>query len=70
MAKKIVKVVLVLLMLAGICFSAFNFMALKANATKVYWQKLETGTDPITGGLFVRCFSTGQACVTVEEPGY
>jgi hypothetical protein len=53
-------------MLAGICFSAFNFLALKAEA-KVYWQKLEMGEDP-HGGTYIRCFDSGQSCVTVEEP--
>jgi hypothetical protein len=68
-AKKFVKLLLVLVMLAGIGFSIFNYIALKAEAT-VYWQKLETGIDPVTGGMFIRCFSTGSGCCTVEEPAY
>ena len=68
MAKKIVKFMLVLLMFAGICFSAYNFLALKSEAATVYWQKLEMGIDPVLGTNFIRCWSTGQACVTVEEP--
>jgi len=67
MTKKIVKLMFVLLMLAGICFSAYNFLALKAEAV-VYWQNLEMGTDPVLGTKFIRCWGTGQACVTVEEP--
>jgi hypothetical protein len=70
MTKKFVQIFLILMMLAGICFTITNFIALKAEATTVYWQKLETGTDPVTGGMFIRCFSTGSGCCTVEEPAY
>ena len=65
MAKKIVKVVLILLMFAGICVSIFNFTSVESKAEYVIWQDLEEGTDPILGTKFIRCFRTGQACVTV-----
>lgn len=64
MSKKIVKIMLVLLMVAGVFFSANNFLAEKAESA-TYWQDLETGTDPYTGGTFIKCWNSGQACVTV-----
>ncbi len=67
MSKKFVKIALLLLMAAGVCFSAFNFLAVKSEAA-VYWQDLELGKDPILGTPSIKCWNTGQACVTVSYP--
>jgi hypothetical protein len=67
MSKKFVKIALLLLMVAGVCFSAFNFLAVKSEAA-VYWQDLKLGKDPILGTPSVTCLKTGQACVTVSYP--
>ena len=64
MTGRVVKVVLVLLMLVGIVLSMFNFVAEKVEAAAI-WQHLETGTDPVLGTPYIKCFDTGQACVTV-----
>ncbi len=64
MNKKIVKFALVVLMLAGICFAAFNFLAVESEAA-VYWQNLIEGTDPVLGTPSITCRDSGQACVTV-----
>ena len=64
MFKSYVKIALVLLMAAGICFSAFNFLAEETEAA-VYWQDLKIGTDPILGTPSITCLKTGQACVVV-----
>ena len=63
MTGRLVKVGLVLLMLVGIIFSLFNFIAVKSEAGAI-WQQLEMGDDP-HGGTYIRCWKTGQACVTV-----
>ncbi len=44
MNKKIVKFAMVVLMLAGICFAAFNFLAVESEAA-VYWQDLKQGWE-------------------------
>jgi hypothetical protein len=64
MATKIVKAALVLLMLAGIFFSAFNFMAVRSEAGTL-WQHLDIVKDPVTG-IGYRCWKTGQSCVLVD----
>ena len=64
MIRRIAKVTMLVIMAAGIVFSLVNFIALESEAYAI-WQDLETGKDPVTGGNFVRCFATGQACVTV-----
>ena len=64
MATRIVKAMLIVLMLVGIVFSLFNFIAVKSEA-KAIWQDLEEGTDPILGTPYIRCLNTGQACVVV-----
>ncbi len=69
MFEKILKFVLVVVMLVGLCFTTINLISFKAEAT-VYWQKLEMGIDPVTGGTYIRCFDTGSGCVTVEQPAY
>lgn len=65
MIKNIIKITLVLFMLAGITFSAFNFLAVKSEAA-VYWLNLTEGTDPVTGGHYVKCMNSGQSCVIVS----
>ena len=67
MTKRIVKFVLIGLMLVGIVFSMFNFMALKSS-TAVYWQILEMGPDPSTGGTYIKCWKTGSTCCSVIYP--
>jgi hypothetical protein len=69
MRRNAVKIMLIVLMLAGICFAAFNFLAVETEA-RVIWQKLEMGEDPVSGGTYIRCFETGEGCVTVypNEP--
>ena len=37
MTKKIVRIALLLLMVAGVCFSAFNFLIVKAEAETYVW---------------------------------
>jgi hypothetical protein len=64
MARRIVKVVLVGLMLFGIVFTLFNFVAVKSEAL-VYWQHLEQGTDPVLGTPYLKCWKSGQSCVVV-----
>jgi hypothetical protein len=66
-AKRIAKFVLIGLMLVGIVFSMFNFMALKSS-TAVFWQILEMGTDPVTGGPYIKCWKTGSTCCSVIYP--
>jgi hypothetical protein len=64
MKKKVVKIMLIVLMLAGIGFAAFNFLAVKSEA-RVIWQKLDEGTDPQLGTHFIRCYETGDGCCVV-----
>jgi hypothetical protein len=66
MTQKLIKIALVILMVVGVCFSAFNFFAVKVEA-KTLWQDLKLGTDPILGTPSVTCLKTGQACITVIE---
>jgi len=67
MLKRIAKIAMLIIMTAGVVFSLFNFISIKSEAA-VYWQNLEEGTDPVTGTHFIKCFESGQACVTVDYP--
>jgi hypothetical protein len=64
MKKKVVKIMLIVLMLAGIGFAAFNFLAVKSEA-RVIWQELIEGTDPKLGTPSITCWKTGEGCVIV-----
>jgi hypothetical protein len=64
MRKNVVKIMLIVLMMAGICFAAFNFLAVETEA-RVIWQELEMGEDPELGTTYIRCFDTGEGCITV-----
>jgi len=63
MIKKVFKVTVILLMFLGVLFSVLNFLSIKEDAA-TFWQKLEMGDDPY-GGTYVKCYSSGQACVSV-----
>jgi hypothetical protein len=65
MKKNVVKIMLIVLMVAGICFAAFNFLAVETEAG-VIWQELKTGPDPILGTPSITCYSTGEGCVVVS----
>ena len=69
MKKNVVKIMLILLMVVGIGFAAFNFLAVKSEA-RVIWQELIEGTDDILGTPSITCWRTGEGCVIVypSEP--
>jgi hypothetical protein len=67
MVERFFKIVMIILMIIGISLAAFNFFAVKAEAA-VYWQDLKLDKDPILGTPSVKCFNTGQACISVIEP--
>ena len=64
MIKRITKIVLIGLMLVGIVFSLFNFMAVKSSSA-VYWQILEQGVDPYLHTKYIKCWKTGSTCCSV-----
>jgi hypothetical protein len=64
MRKNVIKIMLILLMVAGIGFAAFNFLAVESDAY-VIWQQLDEGIDPRLGTPFIRCWLTGDGCVVV-----
>jgi hypothetical protein len=69
MKKNVVKIMLIVLMMAGICFAAFNFLAVETEA-RVIWQELIEGTDDVLGTPSITCWKTGEGCCIVypNEP--
>lgn len=69
MKKTLIKIMLILVMVAGIGFAAFNFLAVETEG-RVIWQQLDEGIDPETGTNFIRCWLTGDGCCVVypSEP--
>jgi hypothetical protein len=67
MTKKFVKIALLLLMAAGVCFSAFNFLAVKSEAETYKWTNFFIDYDPDTGKTIYICVDTGQTCLTITE---